>query len=65
MPRVNLNKQDIDNIVGCLNDVILRSVSDIKVRQLDSLKTRLLRAHEEKEKESKKNGFKKHKRSTA
>lgn len=52
MPKVNLNKQDIDSIIDCLNDVILRSSSDIKIRQLDYIKTRLLRAREEKDKES-------------
>ena len=65
MPRVNLNKQDIDNIIGCLNDTILRTASDIKIRQLDSLKTRLVRARDEKEQEQKSVDTKKSKRSSS
>jgi ElaB/YqjD/DUF883 family membrane-anchored ribosome-binding protein len=64
MPRINLNKQDLNNLIDCLNDSILRSSSDIKVRQLDSLKTRMLRALYEKQEEPKDTNSKKHKRFT-
>jgi len=65
MPRVNLNKQDLNNIIECLNDSILRTASDIKIRQLDSLKTRLVRARDEKEQEQKSVDTKKSKRSSS
>jgi len=64
MPRVNLNKQDLINLIDSLNDCILRSASTIKIRQLDSIKNRLTRALHEKEEEPKDTNSKKRKRST-
>lgn len=64
MPRINLNKQDLINLIDSLNDCILRSASTIKIRQLDSIKNRLTRALYEKEEEPKDTNSKKRKRST-
>jgi len=41
MPRVNLNRQDILDVVESLNDAILRSASQLKIKRLDALKKRL------------------------
>jgi len=41
MARVNLNRQDILDIVDSLNDAILRSASELKIKRLDALKKRI------------------------
>lgn len=41
MPRVNLNRQDVLDIVESLNDAILRSASQLKIKRLDALKKRI------------------------
>lgn len=52
MARVNLNTHDLITLIDCLNDSILRSSSTIKINQLESLKSRLVKALEGHEQES-------------
>lgn len=51
MARLNLNTHDLITIIDSLNDSLLRSTSFIKVKQLESLKARLVRALEGHDKE--------------
>jgi ElaB/YqjD/DUF883 family membrane-anchored ribosome-binding protein len=54
MARVNLNTHDLITLIDSLNDSLLRSTSFTKVRQLESLKARLVRALDGHDKENNK-----------
>lgn len=54
MARINLNTNDLITLIDSLNDSLLRSTSFIKVKQLESLKSRLVRALDGHDKEDSK-----------
>jgi len=66
MARLNLNTNDLITLIDSLNDSLLRSTSFIKIRQLESLKVRLVRAldgHGKEDDEKEKDIIKSNKRS--
>jgi len=54
MARLNLNDDDLNSLLDCINDSILRASSKTKRNLLESLKKRILRANNQHEQERQK-----------
>lgn len=52
MSRVNLNTHDLIALIDSVNDSLLRSTSFVKIKQLESLKARLVKALDGHDKEN-------------